>query len=71
MACKRSLSFEASCAAFILNAFCNCTKPEVLLQSALALRDDLQNPEVELGVNTLMLKSAIIGATFKAEIKRA
>ncbi|GKV25718.1 hypothetical protein SLEP1_g35113 [Rubroshorea leprosula] len=50
---------------------CNCTKPEVLLQSASALRDDLQRPEVELRVDTPMLKSSIIGATFRAEIKRA
>ncbi|GKU97079.1 hypothetical protein SLEP1_g10261 [Rubroshorea leprosula] len=28
---------------------CNCTKPGVLLQSALVLREDLQSPEVELG----------------------
>ncbi|GKV11792.1 hypothetical protein SLEP1_g23013 [Rubroshorea leprosula] len=38
---------------------CNCTKPEVLPQSALALRNDLQSPEVELGVDTLMLKGAV------------
>ncbi|GKV06069.1 hypothetical protein SLEP1_g18000 [Rubroshorea leprosula] len=50
---------------------CNCTKPEVLLQSASALRDDLQSPEVKLGADTPMLKSAIIGATFRAEIERA
>ncbi|GKV51177.1 hypothetical protein SLEP1_g57848 [Rubroshorea leprosula] len=52
-------------------ASCNCTKSEVLLQSALALRDDLQSSEVELGVDTPMLKSAIIGATFRAEIRKA
>ncbi|GKV51229.1 hypothetical protein SLEP1_g57898 [Rubroshorea leprosula] len=39
---------------------CNCTKPEVLLQSALALRNDLQSPEVELGVDTPMLNFGFI-----------
>ncbi|GKV48759.1 hypothetical protein SLEP1_g55554 [Rubroshorea leprosula] len=30
-------------------SFCNCNKPEVLPQSATALRNDLQRPEVDLG----------------------
>ncbi|GKV00646.1 hypothetical protein SLEP1_g13310 [Rubroshorea leprosula] len=47
---------------------CNCTKPEALVQSASALRIDLQSPEVELRVDTSMLKSIIIGVTFRAEI---
>ncbi|GKV27535.1 hypothetical protein SLEP1_g36699 [Rubroshorea leprosula] len=45
---------------------CNCTKPEVLLQSALALRDDLQSPEVELGVDTPMLKCTSVHHTYCA-----
>ncbi|GKV35910.1 hypothetical protein SLEP1_g44112 [Rubroshorea leprosula] len=56
------IAAPALLAGFWYVAACNCTKPEVLLQSALPLQDDLQSPEVELGVDTPMLKSAIIGA---------
>ncbi|GLT41806.1 hypothetical protein SLA2020_158460 [Shorea laevis] len=52
-------------------AFCNCTKPEVLLQFTSTLRIDLQSPEVILGVDTPMLKSAIIGATYRMKVKGA
>ncbi|GLT26646.1 hypothetical protein SLA2020_016980 [Shorea laevis] len=52
-------------------AKCNCTKPEVLLQATSVLRIDLQSPEVELGVDTPMLKSVIIRATFRMREKGA
>ncbi|GKV16389.1 hypothetical protein SLEP1_g27040 [Rubroshorea leprosula] len=49
------------------SAWCNCTKLDVLLHFGSALRINLQSPEIDLGVDTPMLKSAIIGATSKAK----
>ncbi|GKV32187.1 hypothetical protein SLEP1_g40809 [Rubroshorea leprosula] len=40
---------------------CNCTKPDVLLYSVSALRIDLQSPEMDLGVDILMLNYFGIG----------